>query len=238
MRSEAESFAHRAVLSEWIDEPCSYEEFRDSLRDLTRVNRMLLAYRPTLRWLGRLAAPGRETLHIVDVGCGAGDMLRRIALWAQRRKIAVKLTGIDINPHAARTARELAGAESQIEWHTGEAYDYRPQKEIDVIVSSLFTHHLSDAEIVRFLKWMEQMARLGWFVSDLHRTRRAYLGFKALASVMRWHPFVRHDGAISIRRSFSRMDWMRFTEEAGLAKGSATIASAWPGRLSVSRVKQ
>jgi trans-aconitate methyltransferase len=237
MRYEAESFAQRAQLSEWIDEPCSYEEFRDSLCDLTRVNRMLLAYRPTLRWLGRLALCPGERLHIVDVGCGAGDMLRQIERWARRRKLQVKLTGIDINPHATRTAREHESAESQIEWHTGEAYDYRPEQEIDLIVSSAFAHHLSDAEVVRFIRWMEQTAKRGWFISDLHRTRHTYLGFRALASLMRWHRFIQHDGPISIRRSFSKQDWMRLLRQAGLAESAATIENAWPGRLSVSRVK-
>jgi 2-polyprenyl-3-methyl-5-hydroxy-6-metoxy-1,4-benzoquinol methylase len=237
MRYEAESFAERAQLSEWMDEPCSYEEFRECLRDLVRANRTLLAYRPTLKWLGRLAARTSEPLHIVDVGCGAGDMLERIERWARKKKIAVKLTGIDISPHATRAARELARAGSQIEWHTGEAYDYRPQENIDVIVSSQFTHHLSDAEVVRFLRWMEQTAKRGWFISDLHRTRHAYLGFRVLATVMRLHRFVRHDGPISIRRSFSRLDWMRLLEQAGLAGEAITIEDAWPGRLCVARVK-
>jgi len=252
MRYEAEGFAQRAQISEWIDEPCSYEEFRDSLCDLVRVNRLLLAYRPTLRWLGRLGVRARETLHIVDVGCGAGDMLRRIKQWARKKKIAVKLTGIDIHSHATRAARELeedqslssdsgfdpAGAGSRIEWYTGEAYDYRPQAGIDVIVSSAFTHHLSDVEVVRFIRWMERTAQRGWFINDLHRTRHTYLAFRALASVMRWHRFVQHDGPISIRRSFSRLDWMRLLKEAGLPEGSAAIETAWPGRLSVGRVKR
>jgi 2-polyprenyl-3-methyl-5-hydroxy-6-metoxy-1,4-benzoquinol methylase len=237
MRHEAEGFAQRAELSEWMDEPSSYEEFRECLRELVQVNRMLLAYRPTLKWLGRLAVPGRETLHIVDVGCGAGDMLERIEQWARSSRIAVKLTGIDINPHATRAARELARAGSRIEWHTGEAYDYRPQEGIDVIVSSQFTHHLSDAEVVRFIRWMEQTAKRGWLISDLHRTRHTYLGLRALAAVMRWR-FVRHDGPISIQRSFSRLDWIRLIEQAGLAEGAAKIENAWPGRLSVARVKR
>jgi 2-polyprenyl-3-methyl-5-hydroxy-6-metoxy-1,4-benzoquinol methylase len=237
MRHEAEGFAQRAELSEWMDEPSSYEEFRACLCELVQVNRMLLGYRPTLKWLGRLGAPGRETLHIVDVGCGAGDMLRRIEQWARSRQIPVKLTGIDINPHATRAAREGAGAGSQIEWHTGEAYDYRPQEEIDVIVSSQFTHHLSDAEVVRFIRWMEQTAKRGWFISDLHRTLHTYLSLQALAAVMRWR-FVRHDGPISIRRSFSRLDWMRLIEQAGLAEGAVKIENEWPGRLSVARVKR
>ena len=40
---------------------------------------------------------------------------------------------------------------------------------IDFVVSSLFTHHLSDAMIVRFLRWMEATARRGWLIYDLQR---------------------------------------------------------------------
>ena len=50
------------------------------LRDLGRINRWSLAYRPTLRWLDRLVArTGPRSLSVLDVGAGGGDMLRAIA---------------------------------------------------------------------------------------------------------------------------------------------------------------
>jgi SAM-dependent methyltransferase len=230
------SFAVRAHLTELMDEPSSYEEFRDCLRDLEKVNRTVLSYRPTLRWLEQFtnhAAP----LHIVDVGSGGGDTLRRIEHWAEQQNLPVRLTGIDLNPHAVRTARESSSPASRIEWLTSDAFSWRPSQPVDLIISSLFTHHLSDSEIVRFLEWMEQTAARGWFINDLSRGRISYHLFKLLARVMRWHRFVQHDGPVSILRSFTAEDWQRYIREAGLASLPIQIQPTRPGRLCVSRVK-
>lgn len=233
----SDSFAHRAQLTELMDEPSTYEEFRDCLRDLERVNQTVLSYRPTFGWLRQFAVPRPEPLHIVDVGSGGGDMLRRIEQWARQRRFAVHLTGIDANPHATRAAREFALPSSRIQWVTANALSWRPSRPIDIVLSSLFTHHLSDDEIVEFLHWMEQSARVGWFINDLSRGRLSYYGFKLLARLKHWHRFVQHDGPVSIQRSFRREDWRRYIAAAGLDAKSVRIQPAFPGRLCVARVK-
>ncbi len=230
-------FTERAHLSEWMDDPCSYEDFRDCLRDLAQVNRMTLAYRPTLHWLNSVLQPHAECVHIVDVGCGGGDMLRHIARWAKQRQVAVRLTGIDLNPHAAHAARELDSGSAGIAWVTGDAFSFHPEIPIGIVVSSLFTHHLPDDEIIQFLQWMERVSRVGWFVNDLHRERLPYYGFRALAAVMRWHRFVQHDAPVSIRRAFPDRDWERYLASAGLPLESVAIETFRPARLCVGRVK-
>ena len=237
MPSDRIDFSRRAHLSEWMDEPCDYAEFRDCLRDLEKVNRLVGAYRPTLKWLEQFAVSRREPLRIVDVGCGGGDMLRRIETWASKRSIVVQLTGIDLNPYSARAAREFTNRGSSIQWVTGDAFSYDPAEPVSLVISSLFTHHLADAEIIRFLIWMEQVAERGWFINDLHRKRIPYYGFAALAWLVRWHRFVRHDGPVSIRRSFLREDWERYGASAGLRRGDVRIEEVRPARLCVSRVK-
>src|SRR5271155_5488164 len=129
MSSSAQiDFSRRASpreLPELMDGDCSYEDFRDCLRSLETVNRWLLGYRPTLAWLERLPHGLRDPIHIVDVGCGGGGLLRQIAGWARRRGIAVQLTGIDLNPYAARAAAESTPKEFGITWMTDDAMRYR-----------------------------------------------------------------------------------------------------------------
>ena len=220
-------------LPELMDGDCSYEEFRDCLQSLEKVNRWLLGYRPTLSWLERLPRRSSGPLHIVDVGSGGGDYLRQIAHWAQRRNVAVQLTGINLNPYAARAALELTPRELGITWVTCDALVYRPEKPVDVVVSSLLAHHLEDEEIVALLGWMEATAQLGWFINDLERAKWT----SRLFGWMRWHRMVRHDGPVSFRRAFRNEDWVRLVTAADIPQDAVTVERWRPGRLCVGRWK-
>jgi SAM-dependent methyltransferase len=242
VRPIAFDFNHRADLTlypEMMDQQCSYEELRECLRSITTINRLTFAYRPTLSWLdalrGRMLAQ-QQTVHIVDVGCGYGDLLRRIHDWAKRHKVPVLLTGIDLNPNAVRAARE-ATAPFVATFHEGNAYDFKPAQPIDLVVNSLVMHHLEDAEIVGLLRWMESTARLGWFVNDLHRQPTPYRLFRTLVRFTTCHRFVKHDGAVSILRSFRHNDWTELLARANIASGSCRLRVFRPARLCVARVR-
>ena len=225
-------FAHRAHTAELMDGPCTYDEFRACLHDLARVNVLTLAYGPTLAFLDSLP-PQDGPLRIVDVGSGYGDMLRRIGQWAAGKGIQVELTGIDLNPYAAQAAGEMTAIERRIDWVTANAFDYVPAGAVDVVISSLFTHHLTDPDVVGFLQWMQATARVGWFVNDLHRHRLPYEFFKLWSRIAGWHRFVQNDGPISITRAFTRGDWKRLIREAGLSPVDTAIHWHVPFRLCV-----
>jgi SAM-dependent methyltransferase len=241
MRSSAKiDFRLRASprdLPELMDGDCSYGDFRGCLQSLEQINRWLLGYRPTLTWLKRLTHGSRDPVRIVDVGSGGGDLLRRIASWARSRGIAVQLTGIDLNPHAARAAAECTPKELGIAWLTGNALEYRPEKPPDIIVSSLMAHHLEDEEIVALLRWMETAAQAGWFINDLERSQWSCRMFGWLDRIAGWHRFVRHDGPVSFRRAFLREDWLRLLALAGIPQEAVTVEHWRPGRLCVGRWK-
>lgn len=229
--------AQPAELPELMDGPCSREEMRACMRDLARVNTWLRGYRPTLKWLDALAEKGGP-LRIVDVGCGDGDGPRRIARWAKKRGIEVRLIGLDLNADTVSIAKETTPPEYGIEYVAGNVFDFVPPEPVDVIISSLFTHHLNDDEIVRFIGWMEENARLGWFVNDLSRAVTPYLLFKLLATATRLHWLVRHDGPVSVARSFREDDWLRLCAAAGLANLEYVLLSYVPARLCVARRKR
>lgn len=229
----------RSTQAEWMDDPwVGFDDFRACLVELARVNVLTLAHRPTLRFLERLLPLGRalgRPIEIVDVGSGYGDLLRQIAGWARRRKVDVSLTGVDLNPWARKAALEATAPELGIEWVTADALAHDPPRGIDVVVSSLFTHHLTDARIVEFLQWMEAKARLAWFVNDLHRHPLPHRVFAWFADVARLHPFVRHDGPISIARAFVPADWHALLAAAAIEPGAAEIQRMFPFRLTVAR---
>ena len=227
----------RSHQSEWMDtEQVTPEDFAACLADLATVNTVTLARLPTLGFMRRIVRshPGRA-LRVLDVGCGEGDMLRRLCRWAARAGHSLELTGLDMNALGNQAAQAATPASMGIDYRTADIFaaglgDY------DVIISSLFTHHLSDRQVVDFLRVMEAHAGLGWFVNDLHRSTVAYHGFRALAATAGWHRFVQHDGAISVTRSFRRADWGALLAEAGL-RDQAQVRWHLPFRYCVQRFK-
>lgn len=231
----APDFSRRSDQAEWMDGDCDFATFRDTLSDLAKVNVLTLAHRPTLAFLEALRRHGRldlgRPLVIVDAGSGYGDLLAAVGRWADRHGVAVRLVGVDLNPWAARTAAERWPGPRTAQWVTADIFTY--EGPCDVAVSSLFTHHLSDGQAARFLAWMDRRATVGWFVNDLHRLPLPYFGFSLLARLMRRHPYVRHDGPVSIARAFRPADWRALARRAGLADGRVRIARRFPYRLCV-----
>jgi SAM-dependent methyltransferase len=234
-------FTERASLTEFpelMDQPCSYEELRDCLRSSESVNRLTWAYFPTIHWLNHVyfVLPRQhKPVHIVDVGCGYGDGLRRVYDWAIEKQIPVKLTGIDRNPDAIRAARE-ATIPGTVTFLTGDALEFEPTEGVDLIVNSLLMHHLSNGDIVNWLDWMERTARMGWFINDLHRQPLPYHVMRLVANVMDWHPFVKNDGPVSILRSFRRDDWVQLCRAAAIPADEYLIREYRPARLCVARL--
>jgi 2-polyprenyl-3-methyl-5-hydroxy-6-metoxy-1,4-benzoquinol methylase len=246
----------RAIAEELMDaDDLDAATFHHVLDDLAKVNKLTLAYRPTLAFLRQVrdrfdkkrrqrvllrfpkARPrfASVPLRILDVGSGAGDQLLTICThWSRRGFWISKGVGIDLNPRS----KALATSKTQQEaWHikfmTG---DYRELagKKWDVIISSLVVHHMTHGELIEFLRFMEAEAKLGWFVNDLHRHSFAYLGFPLLAKIMRWHPIVRHDGQLSIARSYRPAEWPAILAEAGVT--GAVVARKFPFRLCVTKI--
>jgi 2-polyprenyl-3-methyl-5-hydroxy-6-metoxy-1,4-benzoquinol methylase len=223
----------RAMLPELMDDAALDEvRFAAALRDLERINRISFAYRPTLAFLEKVRArTGATALSILDVGAGGGDMLRRIAAWGARRGVMLDLVGLDRSPWAAPFAR-AAGTPGR--WITADLFDLPETERFDLVISALFAHHLPDADLVRFLRWMDGRARLGWMVNDIHRHPVSWLGVWAGTRLMRMDPVTAHDGTASVARAFARADWQRLLAEAGLA---AEISWAFPFRWAVSAIR-
>ena len=145
------NLAARSTAAERMDTDCAdYDDYARCLADLARVNRVTLTHRPLLAWLARETAALRS-FSLLDVACGHGDLLRRVRRWSMRRGIDATLHGIDLNPWSLRAARAATPQEFAITWHHGDVFAFQPAQRYDFIVSSQFTHHLTDADIVRFI---------------------------------------------------------------------------------------
>ena len=126
---------------------------------------------------------------------------------------------------------------SEIQWVTADILTFSPPQPPHLVVSSLFAHHLAEAQIVQFLRWMESHAQLGWFINDLSRAPIPYHVFRAFSRLMRFHHFVQNDGPVSVTRAFIPADWQRLCAAAGLTPNQFEIQPFKPARLCVARTK-
>ncbi|MEU2374820.1 class I SAM-dependent methyltransferase [Streptomyces misionensis] len=87
----------------------------------------------------------RRSGRALDVGCGAGELARKLAGRAER------VTGIDADPEILERAREAGGAVADVEYILGAAPDGLPPGPYDVITCVAVLHHLPFADaLTRF----------------------------------------------------------------------------------------
>jgi 2-polyprenyl-3-methyl-5-hydroxy-6-metoxy-1,4-benzoquinol methylase len=227
--------SQRSTQPELMDtEPLSFAAFHDYLCDLTLINICTLAYRPTLKWLRRALAAGkpRQSVSVIDIGSGSGDMLRRICKWAGKRKIQTELIGVDLNPWSKQSA-ELTARGMPIRFETSNIFDFHPDRRADFIISSLFTHHLTDEEVISFIRWMDVHAIHGWFINDLHRHPVPYFFIKVFTRFFGFNRLVQNDAPLSVARAFVLADWRRLLTTAGIPMERIRITWFFPFRYGV-----
>ena len=210
------------------------EEYEGCIIELQRVNRWLgdtRAMRNSL--LKDIAAAQLQSVSVLDVGAGSGELLRVIAEWAMETKRAARLVGLELNE---RSAREIvAGSEqySQISSVRGDAFrvPFR-DRQFDYVICSLFTHHFRDPQVVNLLQEMARVARRKIFVIDLHRNAVAYTFYTTIAKLFLHNRLIREDGALSILRSFTPDEFRTLGDKARLK--NVTVEEHFPSRLVLS----
>lgn len=239
-----------ARLSERMDRlDCDPDRLRDALETLSRANRRFGARSMTVaaaRSLLEGRPPGR--VRMLDVGTGSGDIAAALArrLSADGWRPYPVLT--DLHPVTLEIARErqrsaapgwAGGGDGTPGGATGPAFVRLnasalpfPSGSVDLAVSATMLHHLERSEAKTFLAELDRVTRRGWVVTDLCRSRTAYLAVRLLAATLwRRHPLPRRDGPVSVRRAFTAEEARGLVEEAGLA--DASVERLWPFRLRI-----
>ncbi|WP_125133131.1 methyltransferase domain-containing protein [Microbacterium sp. 10M-3C3] len=198
------SLRERAVaLIELMDDPdCDPRLLAATYRRFGVVNRLISGWGTVWR---RELAPALATLgrpaRVLDLGCGGGDLVVRLAALARRDGLDVAWTGADPDPRAgdvaaARTAPgvRFVRADSADLLCAGERFD--------IVVSNHVLHHLSAAELARFAHESRQLARTRVLHGDIARGRLAYALYAVGIAPLAPGTFLRTDGLRSIRRSY------------------------------------
>lgn len=191
--------------------------FVGSLRGLRNVNRITFAGNLLWPHLKRLAQGQAKPLRVLDVGSGAGDGVIKLARRAARAGLSMRFTAADINPIAVEFGREAAAAaDIDVEFCVLDAVNNSMPGEIDVVISSLFLHHLRNGDARRFLERAKASAARGIVIHDLERSASGYwLAYVGVRLVSRSH-VVHVDGPRSVEGSFTVDEVSAMATEAGL----------------------
>lgn len=223
----------RDRLPELMDQPGLDEHIhRAALRGLGRANAFSRVGSSLWQGLAELGVPwGGEPVRVLDIACGGGDNLRRLANLARRRGLKLEAQGCDISPAAVAYAEAVARDANIPNVHFAclDALHEPLPRDFDVIVCTLFLHHLAEPDVVDVLRRMAAAARRGVLVDDLARTRFGYALAWTGVRLLTRSPVVHTDGPLSVRAAFTLDEIRSLAERAGLR--DATLRRHWPQRF-------
>jgi 2-polyprenyl-3-methyl-5-hydroxy-6-metoxy-1,4-benzoquinol methylase len=208
---------------------------RQALRGLQRIN-----------WLSRSAGilwPSIQSLavsivdrpcRVLDIASGGGDVPLELARCCRAHGLRVGITGLDISAiavdHACESARRQN--ETTVRFQQLDVFRETFPQDYDVVMCSLFLHHLNRKQAVELLEKMAAAAQRMVLVNDLRRTQLGYALAWWGGRMLTRSPIVHVDGPMSVAAAFTCQEALKLAEDAGLQE--ATCVRRWPQRFLLS----
>ena len=230
------SLAARRRTPELMDAPdLDIRAHRHALRSLGRANAVSRTTATLWAAIGAVATGmAGAPLRVLDLACGGGHVAIGLARRAKRTGVNIEIEACDLSPVAIDYARQVAlrAGVAGIRFRQLDALRDPLPANADVVLCSLFLHHLSDVEAVALLGRMRVAARKLVLVSDLRRSTLGYLfsvvGCRLLSASRVFHV----DGVRSVEGAFTTPEAQALADCAGLA--GASLSDRWPQRFLLS----
>ena len=196
----------RTDLTEYMDDPqCDLAMLNETYRQFDTINGLISGWRRVYK---RYIRPQlRDGATILDVGCGGGDLLIRLAKWAAADGFSVQITGIEPDQRAIDYLQSIELPENVTVLRKMTSDLVAEGHGFDVLVSNHVLHHLTKDELAAFLDDSQKLTRCLALHNDIRRDDLAYIGFIPGKLFFR-NSFIIPDGLRSIRRSY-RADELR-----------------------------
>jgi len=223
--------ARAAGVLEIIDGPLpvAFDEMACCMMDISRVNGLFGGRMVTMIHVKRLLAalPADHLITVLDVGTGAGDIPRALVRWARREGRRLRVFALDRDAATLKIAAQVVRDYPEITFLRGDALSLpiRPGG-VDLTISAMTLHHLEPAAGVRYLAEMDAAARVGMIVNDLVRSRIAHAVVWLITRFITRSAISRHDGPLSVRRSYTPREVGVLCEKAGVM--DARVVHHWP----------
>jgi len=212
-------FSQRSLEAEMMDGETDEKILVQNYREIEQVNKLLGGYNTLYKGLTHFKSKnnGNKGLHILDVGCGAGDNIEAILDWGTKNGMSLQVTGVDLNETAIKMAKNRFKGNLCVHLICSDYRDLNTAEKPDIIVSSLFNHHLTDEENIIYFTWAKNLAQSGFIVNDLHRNFMAYYSIKLIAVLANTSKYFKNDAPLSVLRAFKKHELLRLAEKADLS---------------------
>ncbi len=208
----------RLLARELMDDDASSgdpAEWRGSLRDLERVNRLLGGRRLLRTEIDRLEPLPRT---IVDVATGGADLPLYMLDHLRARGVRGSCVAVDRSPRVLSVAAERIGARSDVRLMPAEATALPfADASFDLGTLVLALHHFDGQAAVDVLRELARVARTV-IVNDLRRSRIAWLFARCVFPLFTRNRFTLSDGPTSVLRSYTPEEARALAREAGWTK--------------------
>jgi 2-polyprenyl-3-methyl-5-hydroxy-6-metoxy-1,4-benzoquinol methylase len=194
-------------------QPFSAELERD-LQNLRQLNRYFGSYAVILQFMRRWIQAG-DTMRIVDLATGSGDIPRLIVDHARSVGANVQIEALDQQAATVEIATKLSGDYPEISFVQANILEWNPAEHYDLVLNSLALHHFSEEDAVRLLQRCRELSRKFVLVSDLRRGLLATFGVYLLTAFIFREPMTRVDGRLSAARAFSFGELHDLAKRAG-----------------------
>jgi SAM-dependent methyltransferase len=206
-------------------------EHSAALCGLGRINHLSLS--ASILWPAIAEVARRNhggPVRILDLATGGGDVPIGLAKRARRKGFDVRIEGCDISPvavaHASRAARD---AGLPIRFFPLDALNEPLPEDYNILMCSLFLHHLAEDDAIRLLRKMSGATRSLVLVNDLLRSSLGYWLAWAGCRILSRSTVVHHDGPASVRSAFRLSEVRILAGRAGL--DGASLERRWPWRF-------
>lgn len=200
----------RPDLVEWMDrKDCDPLRLENTYHHFARINRWISGWEAVYRrHIRPLLTPDRTT-RLLDVGSGGGDIVRGLHHLAWQDGFALEVMGIDPDARALAfaTRTRCRGKTRDVMFRQARIGDLvREGARFHLVICNHVLHHLPPEGVTDFLQDLEEVATRRVICSDIERSRLGYLLFSMATAPFFRDSFIRADGLLSIRKSFTRAE--------------------------------
>jgi 2-polyprenyl-3-methyl-5-hydroxy-6-metoxy-1,4-benzoquinol methylase len=197
------------------------EILREALDKIAKINQLLGGNQLTLQGVQDLIqnCDKKQQITIVDVGCGNGDMLRKLSKFGNKNQYNFNLIGIDANDFTINYARKISEKYSNISYQCQDIFDKQfSELKYDIVLCTLTLHHFKNNQIEDLLDVFNTNSKIGIVINDLHRSSISYRLFQLVALVFNLNEMSKQDGLTSILRGFKKEELVAFSEKLQFKK--------------------